>query len=68
MALTATAACDTFDVIMKQLSLKDPVLITISSDTANIKKLSIKLLQSLGECASEISKGLRIQKKIIPKP
>ena len=66
MALTATATCDTFDVIVKQLSLKDPVVVAISPNRANIK-LSVKPSQPLEEFAAVISEGLKLQKKNYPK-
>ena len=66
MALTATATCDTFNVIVKQLSLKDPVLVAVSPNRANIK-LSVNPSQPLEEFASEISEELKIQKKNYPK-
>ena len=56
MALTATATWNTFDVIVKQLSLKDPVVVAILPNRANIK-LSVKPSQSLEEFAAEISEG-----------
>jgi len=63
MALTTTAA---FDIIEKQLSLKDPVVVSVSPDRSNIR-LYIKPSQRMKDFAKEISASLRLQKKDSPK-
>ena len=62
MALTATATCDTFDIIMKQLSLKNPIVVAVSPNRPNIK-LSIKPSQPLEEFAMDVAEELKVKKK-----
>jgi len=61
MALTATATHDTFNVIEKQLSLKDLLVV------AGLQNICVKTLQLLEEFAVEIATSLKLQEKIIPK-
>ena len=62
MTLTATATCDTFNIIMKQLSLKNPLIMAVSPNRPNIK-LSIKPSQPLEEFAMDVAEELKIKKK-----
>ena len=64
MALTAT--CDTFNIIMKQLSLKNPLIMAVSPNRPNIK-LSIKPSQPLEEFAMDVAEELKVKNKDYPK-
>lgn len=66
MALTATATRDTFDVIVKQLSLKNPLVMAVSPNRPNLK-LSIKLSQPLEEFATEVAEELKLKNRDYPK-
>ena len=66
MALTATATCDTFDIIIKQLSLKNPIVVAVSPNRPNIK-LSIKPSQPLEEFTMDVAEELKVKKKDYPK-
>ena len=66
MALTATATRSTFNVIETQLSLKDPLVVSVSPDRPNIN-LCVKPSQHLKDFAASISASLRLEKKDFPK-
>ena len=57
MALTATRSA--YDIIEKQLSLKDPNIVSVSPDRPNIK-LCIEPSRHLEDFAAEISSSLRL--------
>ena len=59
MALTATATRSAYDIIERQLSLKDPLVVSVSPDRPNIK-LSIEPSRHLEEFAAEISSALKL--------
>ena len=65
MALTATATRSAYDIIERQLSLKDPLVVSVSPDRPNIK-LSIEPSQHLEEFATEISSALKASEERVP--
>jgi len=66
MALTATATRNAYNVIEKQLSLRDPLVVAASPDRPNIK-LCVKPSQPLEDFTVEVSTELKLLKKDFPK-
>lgn len=66
MALTATASKYTFDVVIKRLSMVDPVVIGISPDRSNIF-LSVRPYLNLAQLADKVSTELKALQKMTPK-
>jgi len=66
MALTVTATCNTYDVIVRQLSLKDPSIVAISPDRSNIK-LFLKPSLPLEEFAQDLAQELKQRNTDYPK-
>ena len=66
LALTATATCDTLDVIAKRLSLRNHVVVALPPNRPNIK-LTVQSAKSLQEYALELSEQIRSLKINYPK-
>ena len=58
MALTATATCETFDAVMKRLSLSEPMIVAISPNRSNIK-LFVRPSEPLREFALQLADDLK---------